>query len=122
VTTPRSKPQPPSTKRLRRWIRQRAFRTPRDLQLETPSGAAGPLVISFPTPDVDWRQVLSPAEIAVAEDALAGLSNAQIAAKREAAVRTIANQMASVYRKVGVRSRLELSLYALAGRHTFGRK
>jgi DNA-binding NarL/FixJ family response regulator len=121
VTDPTSKPQPPSTKRLRRWIRQRAFRTPRELKLENPS-ASGQLVISFPTPDVDWRQVLSPAEIAVAEDALAGLSNAQIAAKRRAAVRTIANQMASVYRKVGVRSRLELSLYALAGRHTFARK
>jgi DNA-binding NarL/FixJ family response regulator len=79
-------------------------------------------VVSFPIPEIDWRDVLTPAEAAVAEDALAGLDNTQIALKRGAAVRTVANQLASIYRKLEVRSRLELSLYALAGRRTFGKK
>jgi DNA-binding NarL/FixJ family response regulator len=53
---------------------------------------------------------------------LSGLSNADIAGRRGTAVRTIANQVASIYRKLQVRSRLELSLFALAGRHTFDAK
>jgi DNA-binding CsgD family transcriptional regulator len=40
--------------------------------------------------------------------AAAGLSNAQIAARRGVSPRTVANQIASAFRKLGVRSRLEL--------------
>ncbi len=40
--------------------------------------------------------------------AAAGLSNAQIAARRGVSPRTVANQLASAFRKLGVRSRLEL--------------
>src|SRR5689334_9857938 len=105
----------PSTRRLKRLARQRAYRTPRDVRLEQSEKPAGPLVISFPIPEADWRSQLTPAEIEVAEDALAGLNNAQIASKRGSAVRTVANQLAAIYRKLNVRSRLELSLYALAG-------
>ncbi len=46
--------------------------------------------------------------------AAAGLSNARIAACRGVSPRTVANQIASVFRKLGVHSRLELHAW-LAG-------
>jgi DNA-binding NarL/FixJ family response regulator len=51
---------------------------------------------------------LTAAERAVAEDVLRGLSNRRIAARRGVSQRTVANQLAAVYRKLAVRSRLEL--------------
>ncbi len=51
---------------------------------------------------------LTRAEAAVAQLAAAGRSNAAIAAARGAAARTVANQLASAFRKLGVRSRAEL--------------
>ena len=53
---------------------------------------------------------LSVAENDVAADAAAGLSNAAIARKRGRSTRTIANQLAAVYRKLGVSSRSELAV------------
>lgn len=52
---------------------------------------------------------LTPAERAVVEAALAGKPNAEIAAERATRTRTIANQLSSAYRKLGVRSRGELA-------------
>lgn len=52
---------------------------------------------------------LSPAEREVAALAREGLSNAEIARARGVAVRTIANQLASIFRKLGVGSRVELA-------------
>lgn len=54
---------------------------------------------------------LTPAEADVAALASAGLSNADIAARRGAAVRTVANQVATVLRKLGVGSRRELAAH-----------
>jgi DNA-binding NarL/FixJ family response regulator len=51
---------------------------------------------------------LTPSERAVATLCLQGLSSAQIARKREVSERTVANQLAALYRKLGVRSRREL--------------
>lgn len=48
--------------------------------------------------------------------AAAGLSNAEIAARRGVSPRTVANQIASLFRKLGVHSRLELQAW-LAGVH-----
>ena len=56
---------------------------------------------------------LSDAERDVALDAVAGMSNAAIAKKRKRAVRTVANQLAAIYRKLGVGSRAELALLVL---------
>jgi DNA-binding NarL/FixJ family response regulator len=86
------------------------------LRLEEPQSAEV-LVVSFPVPRVTFGELLTNTETAIARDILAGLSNSAIARKRGTAVRTIANQVASIFRKLRVRSRLELSLYALAGRH-----
>jgi DNA-binding NarL/FixJ family response regulator len=57
--------------------------------------------------------VLTKAERQVALDAAAGLSNEAIAKKRRRAVRTIANQLASIYRKLGIVSRAELAVLVM---------
>jgi DNA-binding CsgD family transcriptional regulator len=51
---------------------------------------------------------LSAAERAVAELAARGLSNTEIARARRVATRTVSNQLAVVYRKLGVSGRREL--------------
>jgi DNA-binding CsgD family transcriptional regulator len=58
---------------------------------------------------------LTPAEAAVAELAVAGRSNAEIARERGSSPRTVANQLANVFRKLGVASRLELYAYVGGG-------
>lgn len=69
------------------------------------------LVFSFPTdaPDLE-ASALSPAEIEVARMAIGGLSNAKIAEHRGTSVRTVANQMASLLRKLGLSTRRELAV------------
>ena len=52
---------------------------------------------------------LTAAEREVALDAMAGHSNKEIAARRGSKMRTVANQLAAVYRKLGVSSRAELA-------------
>lgn len=91
------------------------FRKPHGLRLEEPQGT-DVFVVSFPVQRATFSDLLTDSEAAIAHDILLGLSNAAIAGKRGTAVRTIANQVASIFRKLQVRSRLELSLYALAGR------
>lgn len=51
---------------------------------------------------------LSSAETKVADLAASGMSDKQIAESRDVSPRTIANQMRSVYRKLGVANRVEL--------------
>lgn len=53
---------------------------------------------------------LTSAEHAVARDAIAGHSNAEIARRRGSSPRTVANQLAAIYRKLGVGSRAELAV------------
>ncbi len=59
-------------------------------------------------PAVDDER-LSPAEQQVATLVLRGWTNAQIAAHRGTSARTAANQVANVFRKLGVASRAELA-------------
>ena len=110
----------PPADRLRRWIREKPFRRPSGLRVEASLDDGNTLVVSFRVPEPNWQTLLTRTEAEIAREVLSGLSNAQIAHKRGTAVRTIANQVASIYRKLKVRSRLELSLYALAGQHPFG--
>jgi DNA-binding NarL/FixJ family response regulator len=65
------------------------------------------VVISVPIPEPAY--VLTETEHEVARDAIDGLSNAEIAHRRRRSARTIANQLASIYRKLGVASRYELA-------------
>lgn len=64
-------------------------------------------VVGTPGPEARWAS-LTPAERDVAARAIAGESNAAIAAGRGVSVRTIANQLAGVYARFGVRGRVEL--------------
>ncbi len=74
------------------------------------------VVLSFALPG-DNEISLSSAESDVARHILAGRSNSEIAALRGCSTRTVANQVASLFRKLGVRSRLELvALAPLLGR------
>jgi DNA-binding NarL/FixJ family response regulator len=97
-----------------------ALRRPPGLRLEA-TAEHGTLVVSFPIPRADFDGLLSATETEIARSILAGLSNADIARRRGTAVRTIANQVASIFKKLRVRSRLELSVFALAGRHASSR-
>ncbi|PRQ05904.1 Bacterial regulatory protein, luxR family [Enhygromyxa salina] len=54
-------------------------------------------------------RVLSESERAVVHALLAGRSNAEIAELRRTSVKTVANQLHAVYRKLGVGSRDELA-------------
>ena len=55
----------------------------------------------------EWTE-LTHAEREVATLVIDGLGNAAIAARREVSARTIANQIASIFRKTGAQSRVEL--------------
>ena len=66
------------------------------------------VVLSVPVPS-GARVELSEAERAVKAMLLRGDSNADIARARGTSVRTVANQVASIFRKLGVRSRAELA-------------
>ncbi len=57
----------------------------------------------------DFARELSPAERHVARGLLAGLSNVEIGRLRGCSARTIANQVASLFTKLGVHSRAELA-------------
>jgi DNA-binding CsgD family transcriptional regulator len=65
-------------------------------------------VLSFPLPPDDFAQRLTATERAVTDLVLRGLSTAEIARRRRRSSRTIANQIASLFQKLGVRSRREL--------------
>ena len=56
---------------------------------------------------------LTRAEMVIAEAILVGASNQRIARERGRSINTVANQIAALYRKLGVRSRQEL-VFALA--------
>lgn len=72
--------------------------------------------VSAVTPTTASPAGLSEAEREVAQDAAAGLSNAAIAKKRKRSPRTIANQLASIYRKLSIASRAELAFRVLKNR------
>jgi DNA-binding CsgD family transcriptional regulator len=67
------------------------------------------LLLSYPLPDWDLPAILSLAEKDVARALLAGAAQSQIARVRGTSSRTVANQIASVFRKLRVTSRMELA-------------
>lgn len=73
------------------------------------------MVVSTELPDLATLEELTPAERDVVAAVLRGRNNAEIAAERGCAYRTVANQLASVYRKLGVSSRHELLARLVAG-------
>jgi DNA-binding CsgD family transcriptional regulator len=69
------------------------------------------LVIELPSPCDEWDW-LTKAEREIAELVLGGASNREMAEVRGCSVRTVANQLQSVFRKLGVASRAELACRA----------
>jgi DNA-binding NarL/FixJ family response regulator len=65
-------------------------------------------IFTFPIDD-NGAALLTASEREVAAAILEGKSNAAIAKQRKSAVRTVANQVASIFRKLGVHSRGELA-------------
>ena len=119
---PKSKAKTRSIKLNRRDIWRQALRAPRDLRREPSRKATERLILSFPISDINWRQGLSPVELSIAEDVLDGIDRSRIAARRGRTVRTISNQIGSIFRKLGVSSRLEFRLYVLTGRYAVERR
>lgn len=62
-------------------------------------------VVSVARPDLDFPVPLSHAEAAVLRELVAGRSHAQISNLRATSRRTVANQLATVFRKLGVSGR-----------------
>ncbi len=78
-------------------------------------------ILECPSPGVGHlRSGLTRAERHVIMLIARGLSNAAIARRRGSAPRTVANQAASIFKKLGVRSRLELG--AILARGESGRR
>jgi DNA-binding CsgD family transcriptional regulator len=78
--------------------------------LALPRAARGADVLHCPTFRAPPRPrvPLAPAQREVLALLLSGLSNAVIARRRGRATRTVANQVAAIFRRLGVTSRLEL--------------
>jgi len=74
------------------------------------------LVLSFPLPTWPLPANLTAAERAVARALLSGLDRAEIARLRGTSQRTIANQIALLFAKLDVRSRVELAVVLARGR------
>lgn len=71
-------------------------------------GEAELLLLEWPVETGAPARPLGDAEREVLALALAGLSSARIAARRGRSRRTVENQLASIFGKLGVRGRLEL--------------
>jgi len=92
------------------------FRAPIGLTVEQNgdgTDAVDDVVLSFPLASRRPQSVrLTPAESEIFRDISRGSSNTAIAARRGVSVRTVANQMAQLFRKLGVHSRLDAVLVA----------
>jgi DNA-binding NarL/FixJ family response regulator len=67
------------------------------------------LLLTFPSKKPKWPRGLTAAERVVAAMLIEGASTAAIARCRQTSERTVANQVASILRKAGSASRLELA-------------
>ncbi len=68
------------------------------------------VVLSFPVAAPKVPAGLTPAQREIVAEILAGRSNEEIARKRRTSPRTVANQIASIFRALGVKSRGALVL------------
>lgn len=92
------------------------FRPPRQLAAwELDLDGERFILFEWPLARVAVEESLTEAERAVLDGIVRGESNAAIARHRRRSVRTIAKQVASIFRKLGVRSRLELIALASRG-------
>jgi DNA-binding CsgD family transcriptional regulator len=89
---------------------------PYDDELPLPEGAWAErlsdelTLLAFTVPDAQLPDALTIAEQEVALQVYAGASQREIARARGVSVKTIGNQLESIYRKLGVCNRIELVL------------
>jgi DNA-binding NarL/FixJ family response regulator len=88
------------------------FSAPAELVVEPYEERPDAVLFSFPLEQGEPLGELTPAERGVLDGVRHGLSNAQIARLRGVSVRTVANQIATLFKKVGAQSRLDLALLA----------
>jgi DNA-binding CsgD family transcriptional regulator len=96
--------------------RQPALREPsgiRALRFHVGSDEFALLSCDLPPKESVPIRGLSPSERSVAELVLQGHSNAEVARARSTSTRTVANQIAAVFRKLEVKSRRELRALVL---------
>lgn len=85
------------------------------------SGPEGELwVVGTARPDDALARLLSPAEYAVARCLIEGLNYDEIARSRGTSPRTVANQLAAVFRRVGVTGRCRLVQYLACSAVAYG--
>jgi len=90
---------------------------PEDLQaFRFQIGSGEFVILSYATSQSRRVRDLTPAEHDVLKQVLAGASNAKIAAVRKTSKNTVANQVASIFRKTGVCSRAELAAFVATQR------
>ncbi len=88
-----------------------SLRAPEPLRVTTfESGSDTFAILSFPVNELELPDALSAAEQAVCRLLLTGASNAEIARQRRTSVRTVANQVAAILKKLGAGSRSELPM------------
>jgi DNA-binding NarL/FixJ family response regulator len=87
-----------------------SLRAPCGLQANLLEDGGALVLFTWPGPPSDDATLatLTPAEHEVVQLVREGLSNGEIAVRRRRSPRTIANQLASAFEKLGVRSRIEL--------------
>lgn len=81
------------------------------IEVPLPSTSLHVLEVGRRPSPVRADRLLTRAELAVARLAAAGRSNAEIAVARRSSARTVANQMASILRKLALRSRIEIAAH-----------
>lgn len=70
------------------------------------------VIVSWPITAGQWQRDLTEAELDIALGILQGESNKGIAERRGTSARTVANQIAGIYHKLGITSRAELAARA----------
>jgi DNA-binding NarL/FixJ family response regulator len=99
------------------------FAAPRKLAAISLLGGKDEYVLfSFSITPTEVPVELSSAEQDVVQRILEGCSNAEIAKLRRSSTNTVANQLRSIYSKLGVSGRLELVQHCVAGRRRAARK
>lgn len=94
---------------------------PRGLRVDTfEAGGESFAIIELPGIPGQHRLRLARAEREILDLLLAGRSNAEIARQRGRSVRTVAHQVGTIFRRLGVGSRLEL--FALCSRSGAGKE
>lgn len=76
-------------------------------------GEGGYVIVALPVAAGQWQRELTDAERDIAARILRGESNRDIAERRGTSVRTVANQIAGLYHKLGIASRAELAALAI---------